>query len=149
MPLVDLTWNLVHHLSFKTQLQHCPVPSHGCWASAKVIIISARVPPSTEFPYLKRQIKGDYSHIMETSQKIRSSMYMVNTCIIQHVQSTLPKSEHRRSRRSFQVLFSLYSIVFNPSQVEFSLSRSYFFSPNRFDLGKVDCMCDLCVCVCV
>ena len=36
------------------------------------------------------------------------------------VQSTLPKSNshksnNRLSRRSFQVLFSLYSIVFNPS----------------------------------
>ena len=62
-----------------------------------------------------------------------------------HIQSTLPKSNshksnNRLSRRSFQVLFSLYYIVFNPSQVKFSLSRSYFFSPNRFDLGKVDCI---------
>ena len=30
------------------------------------------------------------------------------------VQSTLPKSNNRPSRRSIQVLFSLYSIVFNP-----------------------------------
>ena len=50
------------------------------------------------------------------------------------------KSNNRLSRRSIQVLFSLYSIVFNSSfKVKFSLSRSYFFSPNRFDLGKVDC----------
>ena len=60
------------------------------------------------------------------------------------LQSTLPKSNSHKSNnrlswRSFQVLFSSYSIVFNPSQVEFSLSRSYVFSPNRFDLGKVDC----------
>ena len=33
--------------------------------------------------------------------------------------------------------FALYSIVF---KVEFSLSRSYFFSPNRFDLGRVECI---------
>ena len=62
------------------------------------------------------------------------------------LQSTLPKSNshksnNRLSRRSIQVLFSLYSIVFNPSQVKFSLSGSYFFSPNRFDLGRVDCIC--------
>ena len=49
------------------------------------------------------------------------------------------KSNNRLSRRSIKVLFSLCSIVFNPSKVEYSLSRSYFFSPNRFDLGKVDC----------
>ena len=64
--------------------------------------------------------------------------------VLKNLQSTLPKSNlhksnNRLSQRSFQVLFSLYSIVFNPSSVEFS-SRSYFFSPNRFDLGKVDCI---------
>ena len=56
------------------------------------------------------------------------------------VQSTLPKSNNRPSQRSIQVLFSLYSIVFNPSWVKFSLSRRYFFNLNRFDLGRVDCI---------
>ena len=61
------------------------------------------------------------------------------------LQWTLPKSNshksnNRLSRRSIQVLF-LYSIVFNPSEVNFFLSRSYFFSPNRFELGRVDCTC--------
>ena len=61
-----------------------------------------------------------------------------------YIQSTLPKlnshkSNNRQSRRSIQVFFSLFYIVFDPTLVEFSLSRSYFFSPNRFDLGRVDC----------
>ena len=61
------------------------------------------------------------------------------------IQSTLTKSNshksnNRLSRRSFQVLFSLYSIVFNPSLL-ITQSQSYFFSPNRFDfIGKVDCI---------
>ena len=61
------------------------------------------------------------------------------------VQSTLPKSNSHKSnnclsRRSIQVLFSLYSIVLTPHKVKFSLSPSYFFSPNRFDLSRVDCI---------
>ena len=40
---------------------------------------------------------------------------------------------------SIQAIFSLFSIVFDPTSVKFSLSRSYFFSPNGFDLDRVDC----------
>ena len=35
--------------------------------------------------------------------------------LYQEIQSSLPKSNNRLSQRSFQALFSLYSIVFNPS----------------------------------
>ena len=61
------------------------------------------------------------------------------------VLSTLPKSNLHVSRIMaeveglFQALFSLFSIVFYLTEVKFSLSRSYIFSPNRFDLGRVDC----------
>ena len=49
------------------------------------------------------------------------------------------ESNNRLSRRSIHVLFSLYPIVLTPHKSNF-LSRSYFFSPYRFDLGKVDCI---------
>ena len=62
------------------------------------------------------------------------------------IQSTLPKSNSHKSnnclsRRSFPVLFSSFSIVncLLLHLSKFCLSRSYFFSPNGFDLGKVDC----------
>ena len=41
-----------------------------------------------------------------------------------------------RLRRIFLVFY-----CFDPTLVKFSLSRSYFFSPNGFDLGRVDCTC--------
>ena len=44
-----------------------------------------------------------------------------------------------KSQRSFQVLLSLFSIALDLI-VKFYLRRSYFFSPNRVDLGRVDCI---------
>ena len=62
-----------------------------------------------------------------------------------NIQSTLPKlnshkSNNRLSRRSIQVLFSLYSIVFNPHKSNpFSKSKLFFSVPTDCDLGRVDC----------
>ena len=61
------------------------------------------------------------------------------------IQSTLPKSNshklnNRPSRRSPQVPSPLHSIIFNPSQVEPSPSRSHPLSLKKYDFGKVDCM---------
>ena len=54
---------------------------------------------------------------------------------------TLPKSnlQEAEAYRSISIC-SLFSIVFDTTQVKFSLSQSFFFSPNGFDLGRVDCM---------
>ena len=64
---------------------------------------------------------------MEESVVIQKDIYQ------NVLQSTLPKSNLHKmnnrfiSRRSFPVLFSLFSVVF------------YFFSPGGLDLGRVDC----------
>ena len=53
------------------------------------------------------------------------------------------KSNNRLSRMSKLSPFFLCSLFFYPIglllQVKFSQSRSYFFSPSGFDLGRVDC----------
>ena len=62
-----------------------------------------------------------------------------------NIQSTLSKSKSRKSnnRRSGRPVYSspLFFIFycFLPLISGFSLSQSHFFSPNGFDLGRIDC----------
>ena len=45
-------------------------------------------------------------------------------------------------RRPIQILFSVFSVVFYPTWVKFSVSQNFLFSPNGFDVGRVDCISD-------
>ena len=50
------------------------------------------------------------------------------------------KSNNRQSQSPIQLSFSFVYFVFDPIEVIFSLSHSFFFSPNGFDLGRVECI---------
>ena len=63
--------------------------------------------------------------------------------IIENIQFTLPKSKSHKSNNHpswRSISGSLFFIfVFDPTYVKFSLSQRYFFSPNGFDLGRINC----------
>ena len=88
-------------------------------------------PPLDEFSSHSAMVKEQFQYL--------SIWPKLDLCHISYIQSTLPKLNLHKlnkplSRRSIHVVFSLYSIVSNPSLVKFSLSQSY--CPRLTKLGR-------------
>ena len=113
-----------------------------CSESNRVVVLTHwRLVPSI-LPYILWQGSRWEIHVMAKSNRLQ---LVKEAWWSPMVQSTLPRSNlnksnnHPSQRSILSPLFSI-SIVLDPTQAKFSQSRSYFFSPNGFDLGRVDCM---------